>query len=140
MITDCVRAQRIVDHLTVAVPTMKVYEGKVPDTIPRDGLIARPYAVLYPDGGQAVGESYAATSRTLNWGFQLTVAGGNYDAVLDHLAKARDALTDYLLEPENRAASKLNNESLPGPLRRDDEKPSDIRFWFPLLYTMSTTR
>lgn len=120
-----------------AIPNLRTYDGEVPDSPPvdPDGRV-HPYAVLYPTAGMRRDSALNTRQDHLDWGFQVTVAGGDaqratwaVDAVLASLLDHRPAVAGLSTGPI-RLAGDL------GPLRRDDEVHPP-RHYLPLSLTVT---
>ena len=119
------------------ITNLTVYHGKVGDDPPRDeaGLV-KPYAVLYTAGGRAFSDRLGYKATNLASGGQVTCAAGTprgCDWAVDHV---RAALTGFELIA---GSGKLREPFDPGPARRDDTVPGDLRWYVPLLFSLATT-
>jgi hypothetical protein len=122
-----------------SIPNLAVFDGKV-GVVVKDGDVTRPYAVLYMSPGNLERERLCGRSATRRITGQITVAAGTVDGFRWACGEVVEALTDVRLEPDNRAASMFTFDFDPGPERRDDDDPSDIRWYSPLHFTYTTTR
>jgi hypothetical protein len=128
----------IIDRLS-SIPNLAVFDGKVGEVV-KDGDVTRPYAVLYMSPGNLERERLCGRSATRRVTGQITVAAGTVAGFRWAVGEVVEALADYRLEPGNRAASMFTFDFDPGPERRDDDDPSDIRWYSPLHFTYTTTR
>lgn len=117
------------------ITNLTVFDGKV-GTVVKDGNIARPYAVLYMSPGLFDARRGGRAARYAVAG-QVTVAAGSVAGYRWAVGQVLDALSGHRLEP---AGSLFDFDADPGPERRDDDDPSDIRWYAPLPFTYFTTR
>jgi len=124
-----------------AITNLIVFDGHVPalgSTQRDDEGRAKPYAVLYHNDGQVRSwDRYAYTALDLAAGFQVTCAAGTPRGALWVVDKVRARLTGRRLLGASEGFCKEVTD--PGPLRIDDDVPSDLRWFLPLLYRIATT-
>lgn len=121
------------------IPNLTVFDGKV-GAVLKDGNITRPYTVLYMSPGQFVPTRLCGRSESFRVTGQITVAAGTVAGFRWAAGRVLNVLTDYRLEPANRGASTVTFPGDPGPERRDDDDPNDIRWYIPLPFSLITTR
>jgi hypothetical protein len=131
-----------------AVPNLLVFVGGVPDDedLPRDddGHV-KPYAAIYLGGGQASSDRYAGarpidgdTPLDLSIPAQVTAAAGTYRGGLWAADMVRGALTGVRLF-NNLQTTRLKEVTDPGPIRKDQAVPDDLRWYLPMQYRFATT-
>jgi hypothetical protein len=124
-----------------SISNLLVFDGRVPtlDTADRDDEgRAKPYAVLYPNAGQVrTSDRHAYTALDLYAGFQVTCAAGTPRGALWVVDQVRARLTGKRLLGASEGFCKEVSD--PGPLRIDDDVPSDLRWFLPLQYRIATT-
>lgn len=120
------------------ITNLTVFDGKV-GTVVKDGNIARPYAVLYMSPGMFDARRGGRAARYGVSG-QVTVAAGSVAGFRWAVGQVLNTLADHRLEPSAPAGSLFTFDADPGPERRDDDDPSDIRWYVPLPFTYFTTR
>jgi hypothetical protein len=131
-------AQLIIERLET-IPHLTVFDGKV-GAVVKDGNAVRPYAVLYLAPGSLARRGISGRSETHRVTGQITAAAGTPTGYRYAVSRVLDALTDHRLEPANLGASMFTFDGDPGPARRDEDDPSDIRWYVPLPFTVTTTR
>lgn len=121
------------------IPNLTVFDGKVGQVV-KDAGTTRPYAVLYMSPGSFVSQRMSGQSEQFRVSGQITVAAGTVAGFRWAAHQVMDALTDFRLEPANRGATPFTFDTDPGPERRDDDDPSDIRWYAPFTFSFTTTR
>lgn len=131
----------------LTVPDLLVLAGGVPDDLvmdrDNDGRV-KPYAVVYLGIGQASADRYGgprpATDVPLDLTvpFQVTAAAGTYEGALWAAEQVRAALTGVQLF-DGRTSTRLREDTDPGPIRKDQDVPSDLRWYLPMQYRFATT-
>lgn len=118
-----------------AVPTIGVYDGKVPDSPPADASgRTYPYVVVWPSAGHypkaEAGALCATPGDELTWPGQFTVAAGESLWVLQAAALVRKALAGKYLTP---LSGPLVEDEVSVPVQVDPVvKPA--RFFVPMIF------
>lgn len=137
----------VADALATAltIPNLLHFPGGPPDdqTMPRDEAgRALPYLASYLGAGQVFASRHggirpaAGVPLDLRVPFQVTAAAGTYEGALWAVGKTRAALTGLQLL---NGATRLREDTDPGPMRRDEDVPSDVRWYLPMQYRFTTT-
>lgn len=131
----------------LTIPNLLHFAGGVPDdaTMPRDqGSQAVPYVASYLGSGQARSDRHgglrpaADVPLDLAVPFQVTAAAGTYEGALWAVGEVRKALTGVLLIADGQT-TRLREITDPGPIRRDQDVPDDVRWYLPMQYRFTTT-
>lgn len=131
----------------LTIPNLLHFPGGPPDDteIARDDAgRAKPYVASYLGAGQATSSRHGGVRRAidvpldLTLPFQVTAAAGTYKGALWAVGEVRAALTGLLLIA-NAQTTRLREYTDPGPMRRDEDVPSDVRWYLPMQYRFTTT-
>lgn len=124
-----------------AIPDLNVFDGIVPTDPPRDlAMKALPYAVLYMGGGRSFNDRHGAKPTNLAGGFQITCAAGTTRGCNWAVDVVRAAfIGKQLLVGLEHGLVREPVGYEPGPARRDDKVPADIRWYLPLQFRLATT-
>jgi hypothetical protein len=131
----------------LTIPNLAHFPGGPPDdaAMPRDDAgRAKPYVASYLGAGQATSSRHGGLRRSIDVPldlavpFQVTAAAGTYEGALWAAGKVRAALTGLLLIA-NAQTTRLRETTDPGPFRRDEDVPDDVRWYLPMQYRFTTT-
>lgn len=123
------------------ITNLTVFDGVVDeDGVVKDQGVTRPYAVLYMSPGSYSSQRMAGRAEQFSVTGQITVAAGTVAGFRWAAGRVMDTLTDHRLEPLNRGSTPFRFDEDPGPERRDEDDPSDVRWHAPLHFTFTTTR
>ncbi len=125
-----------------AITGVNTYDGEFVDAAgapvepptDQDGRV-HAYAVYYPSAGWAHALLACGGTDSLDWGFQVTCAGGDRTRTLWCINQVRQALTGKTVTI-NGQALQIRELGDPGALRRDD-KVSPSRMYAPLLFAIN---
>jgi len=125
-----------------AIPNLVVFDNDVPEltAVQRDGQgNAKPYAVLWTSGGGVRrSDRLAYAALDLSAGFTVTCAAGTPGGARWAVDKVRARLTGLRLLGVNHGFLKEVLDD-PGPIRKDKDVPSEIRWFLALPYRIATS-